>query len=344
MNKRINISGKARNKFIYAVLKAYQAQLISGNFPPVYYGIEVTRHCNFACIMCPNSQYPDNDKGHMDINVFKKIIDEIAPYAEIIKLHWVGEPLLHPQITKLIEYARNNTRAQLYLSTNASLLFGVKAEGIRQSGLDKLIISLDGSSVNSYESIRRKGNYSEVVNNIDAFIQSVNQKGGPLCHIKMIQFKKNDSEIEFFKKRWSSYKSIMVDVMWLSDWAGNVPGVRKLTIYHNPISKKSRKACSDLWFKMQIDWSGKIALCCFDAKGSIIIGDITKDSVVEAWHSLELQTIRRQHIDNKISGICKNCLDWATPNEYEFWYTKDELIEDPQRIWFDESKSISNIN
>lgn len=238
-------------------------------------------------------------------------------------------------MTVEIEYARGKTEAQLFMSTNASMLSGIKADQIRQSGLDKLIISLDGASANSYESIQTKGNYSEVINNIDSFIKSVDAKGGPLCHVKMIQFKTNESEIEYFRKKWSNYKNIMVDVTWLSDWAGNVSDIRNLTDYHNPISKKTRESCSDLWFKMQIEWSGKVALCCFDAKGSIEIGDLTRQTVAEAWHSMKIQTIRRQHITKKISGICTKCLDWATPNEYEFWYTAEELIENPQRIWFE---------
>lgn len=288
--------------------------------------------------MCPNSQYSENERGHMDIKLYRKIINQIAPYAEIIKLHWIGEPLLHPKISKLIEYARHNTDAQLYLSTNGSLLSGERAELIRQSGLDKLIISLDGATDSTYESIRRKGNYSQVVNNIDSFIQAVNEKGGPLCHVKMIQFKANEAEVEFFKEKWAKYKNIMVDVMWLSDWAGNVLGVRELTNYHNPNSTNKRQSCADLWFKMQIDWSGRVALCCFDAKGSVALGDLTRDSVDQVWQSLKMQTVRRQHVSNNISGICAKCLDWATPYEYEFWYTTKELIEDPQRIWFDSSR------
>jgi organic radical activating enzyme len=324
-----------RNMHIESTLGAYNTQLVSGDFFPVYYGIEVTRHCNFKCIMCPNLQYSNNEKGHMDVNLFKEIIHKIAPFAEIIKLHWVGEPLLHPQIIDLIKYARNNTHAKLFLSTNGSMLSGEMAEQIRKSELDKLIISLNGAATNAYEYIRLKGRYSEVEKNINQFIQSVAKNGGPLCHIKMIQFKENESEIEFFKKKWSGYNNVMVDVTWASDWAGNVPGIRELTNYHNPISQKVRQPCSDLWFKMQIDWYGKVALCCFDAKGSVEIGDITKDSVSQAWQSNVMQAIRQKHISGNISGICSNCLDWATPSEYEFWYTTKELIDNPQRIWFE---------
>ena len=67
----------ARNKQVQSTLEAYQTQLVSGNFFPVYYGIEVTRHCNFACIMCPNSQYSNNERSHMDMKLYKKIINPL---------------------------------------------------------------------------------------------------------------------------------------------------------------------------------------------------------------------------------------------------------------------------
>ena len=85
---------------------------------------------------------------------------------------------------------------------------------------------------------------------------------------------------------------------------------------------------------MQIDWLGKVALCCFDAKITVQIGDMNKNTVSKIWHSPEMQTFRRRHISKKIDGICTNCLDWAVPTEYEFWYSTNELIENPQKIWY----------
>ena len=101
----------------------------------------------------------------------------------------------------------------------------------------------------SYEKIRINGDFSNVLENVELFAQSVEKDGGPLCHIKMIQFKFNEHEVKSFKEKWSKFKNVMVDVMWLSDWAGNVPGTRDLTNYHNPGSRKKREPCSDLWFK-----------------------------------------------------------------------------------------------
>ena len=77
---------------------------------PLEIGIEITNICNFACIMCP---YQDMVKkkirrqGKMSFSLFKKIVDEISSFAELIYLHGLGEPLLHPQLFKFIGHAKS---------------------------------------------------------------------------------------------------------------------------------------------------------------------------------------------------------------------------------------------
>lgn len=315
-------------------LRAYNDGLLTGDFYPVYYGIEVTRLCNLACVMCPHPQFAAAEKGHMNLDLFKQIVDQIAPHAEIIKLHWIGEPLLHPSIVEMTKYAKQNSDAKIYMSTNATMLKGELAEGIRTFGLDELIISLDGNSKNTYEHIRVHGNFDKVVTNVEAFLQKVMKYGGPVCHLKMIQFRANVDESKAFQKRWSKFPNVMTDVTWLSDWAGNVENTRALSEFHNPIESSERVACSDLWFKMQIDWRGNVALCCFDANNTVNIGNLVLESLENVWQSSALQAFRQRHLEKRYNGICKNCFDWATPSEYEFWYSDDELIRDPQSIWY----------
>lgn len=315
-------------------LKAYNDGQVTGNFYPVYYGIEVTRHCNLACVMCPHPQFTAAEKGHMAPDLFKKIVDKIAPHAEIIKLHWIGESLLHPSIVEMTKYAKQNSDAKIYMSTNATMLKGKLAEGIRTSGLDKLIISLDGNSAKTYEQIRIRGSFEEVVNNVEVFLKNVKKNGGPVCHLSMIQMSTNKDESGAFKDRWGKFPNVMIEIMWLSDWAGNVENVRAQSDFHNPIESTERVACSDLWFKMQIGWQGDVALCCFDSKNTVCAGNLSLESLRKVWHSKAIQDFRRHHIEKRYTGICKKCFDWATPAEYEFWYSDDELCEEPESIWY----------
>jgi spiro-SPASM protein len=327
------MSGMTNNSNTRGVLEAFQGGKSGGGFMPSYYGIEVTRHCNLACIMCPHPTFPSGSKGHMSHAVFERIISEIAPYAEIIKLHWVGEPLLHPNIIEMIRHARDNTDADLYMSTNATLLKGKLAEQLLTAGLTKLIISIDGNSPETYESIRKKADFDEVISNVEAFLNRVQIDGGPLCELQMIQFSRNSSEAKDFVERWRVFSGVAINVTWISDWAGSVPEIRDGNPEQNPVSQESRTPCSDLWFKMQFGWTGEVHMCCFDAHRSETFGDITKTDLNDIWQGPRIQELRRNHLENKFTGICGACKDWAKPQEYEFWYDLSDYKEDPSMIW-----------
>ncbi len=314
-------------------LKAYRNHHTCGGFLPAYYGIEVTRYCNFACVMCPHQYLSESQMGHMEWSLFCKIIDEIAPVAEIIKLHWIGEPLLHPKLCDMIRYARVNTDALIFMSTNAFLLQGEIAENIRTSGLHKIILSIDGASRESYESIRVNGVYNEVVSNAEDFIKNVEKQGGPLCEVKMIQFPENKQEVDYFINKWSTYECVSVNIMWLCTWAGQLP---QLTIFENylcPYDPHKRVPCADLWFKMQVTWEGSVSLCCFDWSETQSLGNLKDISVKELWQNELISRIRDMHLRGKYIGICGKCNEWARFEEYEFWYDMNELKRNPSLIW-----------
>lgn len=318
---------------VLGALNAYSESRADGGFRPSYFGIEVTRHCNLACVMCPHPHFAAKEKGQMDVDLFRTIIRKIAPYAEVTKLHWIGEPLLHPHVVEMIRFARSELSGAIFMSTNATFLQGALADDIRTSGLTKIILSLDGMSAKSYGSMRVKGDFEKVFANIHAFVESVERRGGPLCEIQMIATRHNEHEVASFKKRWSGYKNVAVNVTWLTDWAGNISIGRTVSNRRNPTSLSEREACSDLWFKMQIAWTGDVYACCLDARGSILLGNIRDEGLEAIWHSKAATELRRQHLDKRYQGICQKCADWAKPQEYEFWYSRDEYQANPDAIW-----------
>jgi hypothetical protein len=330
------------NSNLMKCLDAFRKKKTSGGFYPVYYGIETSRFCNFACIMCPHPSYRQDEKGNMSWRLYTAIIDQIAPYAEIIKLHWIGEPLIHPRIVEMIAYARRVTKAELQLSTNGALLQGALAEQIRTSGLDKIIFSLDGNSAQTYESIRINGNFEQVVFNIQSFVETVERKGGPVSKIKLIQFKKNTAEVYAFRDKWDRYKSVIVSIMWLSTWAGQLPDLEAQSNNLSPYASSGRQACADLWFKMQVNWLGEVNLCCFDWSGQVTIGNLHNQSVFDVWQGEKIVAERQRHLEERYQGMCAPCTEWAKVQEYEFWYDYHQLKKDSSVVW--KSKGVPGLN
>jgi len=135
---------KSRVQNRLRLLSAYLAGRSQVDSYPITVIIENTGRCNLACPMCPRNltQYPPKD---FDLELFKRIVDEIRDASELVFPWGLGEPLLNPDVFRMIRYCRD---AGLYtvLSTNATLLDEERSRLLIEAGLDHLIIAFDGAT------------------------------------------------------------------------------------------------------------------------------------------------------------------------------------------------------
>ena len=91
------------------------------DYLPVKLWIETTSRCNLSCTLCPNKDLDGEQKGDMDLDLYKKIIDEAKDFVYEVNLFHRGEPLLHPDIIDMIEYAKKSG-LKTRIHTNGVLL------------------------------------------------------------------------------------------------------------------------------------------------------------------------------------------------------------------------------
>ena len=116
----------------------------SGKAPePVFMQIEPTTACNLTCKMCLRRELPYELNQHMDFKTFKKILSNF-PKLKTIKLTGFGEPMLNPDLTKMIEYTSKN-RLYIDMITNGTLITKTNIGKMFKAGLNSLIISIDGT-------------------------------------------------------------------------------------------------------------------------------------------------------------------------------------------------------
>ncbi|HQO56723.1 MAG TPA: radical SAM protein [Clostridia bacterium] len=280
---------------------------------PDYFIIEPTRVCNFSCFMCPNRFYKQNEKGHMELLTYTKIINQIAPYAKAIQLYWMGEPLLHPHILDFIKIAKRETKANVIVSTNGSLLTPNFSDALLNTGIDKLIIDVDASSPVTYSKVRRGGDYSSLVASIK-YLLAKNQNTDII--LQFLDFKINRADLPGFFSQWEDEPcSLRVD--WIDTWAGQMPELASLAYSISPYFGETRMPCADLWHKATINYLGEINLCCHDYKRIHSFGNIIDTDLIKIWNSIELNVIRESHLLGVFNGLCKNCIEWAKESEYE---------------------------
>ena len=131
--------------------------------------VEPTNDCNLGCVMC----YRGKRKiGYMDFGLFTKVVDDLASIGDVrLGLCVGGEPLLHPQISNMLEYAMANRNrfSEVSLITNGMLLSKVVADTIVKLNVDRVTVSLDGVG-DVTERIRRGSDYRIVEENLDLSI------------------------------------------------------------------------------------------------------------------------------------------------------------------------------
>ncbi len=276
---------------------------------PIHLDIEPTNACNLLCPMCPRTVLiEDKEKkknfniGSMKLETYKKIIDEaveIGVYS--IKLNWLGEPLVHPNIVDMVSYAKEKGIEDVMFNTNAALLTKEMSRKLIEAGLDKLFFSFDSPYKEKYEEIRVGAKYEETLDNIKYIVKlrSELKKDIPLTRVSMVLMEENKDEYEEFIELFKD----IVDVVAYVE-------------YRDPIGKEGREihedngfACSQLWQRMFISWDGDCIVCCADNEKGYSVGNIHENRIKDIWKNEKYNAIRNNHrIGHWYNiNVCEKC-------------------------------------
>ncbi|MBN1938929.1 MAG: radical SAM protein, partial [Candidatus Aminicenantes bacterium] len=158
------------------ILRAYKAKTTRLPYMPIRLWIEPTSVCNLACVMCPNKDLPKEQKGFMDLGLFKKIVDEAKDFVFDVHLLHRGESLIHPEFFEMVRYAHDAGIVTRF-HTNGTLLTEDKARKLIASRLDQFAFSFDGFDAETYESIRVNAKFEKTVQNIIRFLEIKQELG-----------------------------------------------------------------------------------------------------------------------------------------------------------------------
>ncbi|MCJ7792623.1 MAG: radical SAM protein, partial [Candidatus Marinimicrobia bacterium] len=265
---------------------------------PVEASIEVTTRCNLACTMCPR-QLINRPLQEMEFSLFKKIIGEMKDFAELVYLHGLGEPLLCSQLFKFLKYAKSQ-KLRVGISTNATLLDQAQSEKLLDSGLDYLILALDGATKKTYEQIRVGGNFAKVETNIKNFLaMKKRRKKSPFTVIQFITMKENEKEVGLFLEKWRHSGAEAVRVKPVVDFFGQ----------RKPKRTNAPSRCFYPYRMINIYFDGTVVPCCEDNFGNYALGNIKEKSLREIWNGPKIQLLRRKLAARKReeTSLCRQC-------------------------------------
>lgn len=292
---------------------------------PVSISTELTNHCNLKCPECSSgSGQMKRQRGFMDIDLFRRIIKELKPYLYNINLYFQGEPMLHPLFFSFIDSCRD---LHSTVSTNGHFLSPDNSGKIVSSGLNRLIVSIDGADQESYSAYRVNGDLETVLEGIRSVsIAKARYKSSVKLEIQLLVTRVNEhqiAQVRSLAKSLGAYltlKSMQIineenTGLWL-------PSDRKYRRYEMVNSKfaiknKMPDRCARLWFNPVITWDGKVIPCCFDKDAEHIMGDINQESFREVWNGPRYRVFRKAILkDRSMIEICRNCTSGLTGVKY----------------------------
>jgi radical SAM protein with 4Fe4S-binding SPASM domain len=291
---------------------------------PTFLSIEVTNYCNLHCPECPvgiqKNKKTENKK--FNLSVFKKIIDELKPTLQHVILYFQGEPMLNNQLSEFIEYA-HKSKIFTSTSTNGQLLNKDNAKNLVVSGLDKLIISVDGTTQETYSRYRVGGNLEktlEGIKNIN-FWKNELKSLTPFVEIQFLVLKTNEHQMADMKELAKKMKveRLTFKTAQLYDFEnGNelMTSKNQFSRYKKGKDEKFRikghqpNRCWRLWTGAVINVNGDVLPCCFDKSSEHSFGNITENSFSECWNSNNASNFRRKILTNrKQFEMCRNCTE-----------------------------------
>ena len=295
---------------------------------PISISFEPTTSCNLRCPECPSGLRSfTRDTGMLDKTFFKKTIDEIHKDLLYLIFYFQGEPYLNPDFLEMVKYA-SEKGIYTATSTNAHYLKDENAKKTVESGLDRLIISIDGTTQEIYEQYRIGGTLEKVIEGAKNIVKWKKELKSKTPHtiFQFLVVNPNEHQIDDLKKL---AKEIGVDEIGLKtaqvyDYEnGNdlIPTIDKYSRYKKVNGKYEIKNellnhCWKLWHSCVITWDGMVVPCCFDKDAEYRMGDLKKENFEQLWQSDNYKNFRASILKSRDEiEICKNCTEgtkvWA---------------------------------
>ena len=328
LNDNLNLLSKLTLRRAFNALKVLSSYYISKwTKKPVQWGMpisisfEPTTSCNLRCPECPSGLRAfTRPTGMLKKDFFTDTIDQISKELLYLVFYFQGEPFLNPGFLDMVKYA-SEKNIYTATSTNAHYLDDENAKRTIESGLDRLIISIDGTTQDVYQQYRIGGNLDKVLEgtkNIIRWKKELKSKT-PFIIFQFLVVKPNEHQVEDVKRL---AKETGVDDVWFKtaqvyDFENDpnqlIPTIDKFSRYRktaNGYSFKGKMAdhCWRLWHSPVITWDGLIAPCCFDKDAQHQLGDLKSKSFKEIWKNGKYTAFRSKILKGRKNiDICSNC-------------------------------------
>ncbi len=290
---------------------------------PISLSIEPTTSCNLRCPECPSGLRSfTRPTGMLSLDTYDQILNELAPTLMYLILYFQGEPYLNPQFFSMVSGA-SSKNIYSATSTNGHYLDDENAKNTITSGLDRLIISIDGADQATYESYRVGGELSKVIEGAKNVVSWKKKLKSRTPHIifQFLVVKHNEDQLNEINKLASAIgvDEVTFKTAQIYDYENGsdlIPTIDKYSRYKKGkdgkwvLKNKLEDKCWKMWHSSVMTWDGKIVPCCFDKDAAHQMGTVQNQSFNEIWNGRDYNQFRNSLLHSRKSiDICKNCTE-----------------------------------
>lgn len=307
------------------VLSSYELSKLTGK--PIQWGVpitmavEPTTTCNLKCPECPSGLRSfTRPTGKLDPALLEQLLTEMGSELIYLYFYFQGEPYLHPQFTDLVRMA-SERGVYTVTSTNAHYLDERRAKATIESGLDRLIISIDGSTQETYEHYRIGGRLQKVLDGTRTLLEtrSAMKAKGPHVIWQFLVVKPNEHQLEEVRRMAAEYgvDELKFKTAQIYDYENGSPLIPENEAYSRYAKQddgsyafkgKMDNHCWKLWHGSVMTWDGRINPCCFDKDSTHELGQFGDRSFKDIWENGKYTSFREQLSKSRKSiDICRNC-------------------------------------
>jgi radical SAM protein with 4Fe4S-binding SPASM domain len=326
----INMTSKLTWKRIRNAIRIYKSYHLSKelkkaniNGLPISISIEPTTSCNLRCPECPSGLRSfTRPTGMLEESLYRDVIDQLAPELSYLTFYFQGEPYLHPGFVQMVDYA-SSKNIYTATSTNAHYLTREAAALTVGAGLDRLIISIDGTTQSAYSSYRIGGSLEKVIEGTKNIVSAKKEWKSKTPHVvfQFLVVAPNEHEIPEVQKlaKQLGVDQVVFKTAQIYNHENGSPLIPKQERYSRyrknsdgsfSIKNKLDNHCWKMWHSCVVTWDGKVVPCCFDKDAHFVLGDLKKNSFREIWNGEGYNHFRKSLLVSRSDiEICRNCTE-----------------------------------
>lgn len=290
---------------------------------PFSVSVEPTTSCNLRCPQCPSGLRKfTRETGMLEADFFNEVILQLKRELHSLTFYFQGEPYLNPDFLNMVKTA-GDQGIYTITSTNAHYMTAENAMKTIQSGLDKLIISVDGITQEVYEKYRAGGQLTKVIEGTKEIVKKKAELKSKHPYIvwQFVVFKHNEHQVEAVKRLGNDLgvDKVMIKTAQIYEFESGsdlIPEKEAYSRYKKDsngkfvIKNKLLNQCWRMWQGCVITWNGSIVPCCFDKDAHHKLGELQNDSFKKIWFSSEYRSFRSAILKGRSQiEICRNCTE-----------------------------------